>query len=252
MGNRLYCSWLAMILLGLAISPSAHADPNALWKIIDSRCTPHQRVGMGPAPCALVQEEQGFAILKDLTGPSQYLLLPTARVTGIEDPKILSAGAPNYFAEAWANRHFTEQRLRLPLPREDISLAVNSAYGRSQNQLHIHIDCVRADVAEMLRAQDAKIGSTWYKLNLPPKLHPYLARRISGETLDKVNPFTLVAARDQAGQMMGRQTIVVVGARFNDGTAGFYILDGEASLVGLDSGSGEELQDHTCAIAAGK
>ncbi|XLM23386.1 CDP-diacylglycerol diphosphatase, partial [Chromobacterium piscinae] len=28
-----------------------------------------------------------------------------------------------------------------PLPRQAVSLAINSQYGRSQNQLHIHISC---------------------------------------------------------------------------------------------------------------
>ena len=249
MGKMLHRWAGAIIMLGLAVSPGAKADPNALWKIIDNRCVPHQRAGANPAPCALVDEKQGYAILKDLTGPSQYLLIPTARITGIEDPKILGPGATNYFAEAWENRHFTEERLRLALPRPDISLAVNSAYGRSQNQLHIHIDCVRTDVAETLHTHEEVIGDTWHEIDLPPKSHPYLAMRISGDTLEGVKPFALVAARGQAGHAMGRQTIVVVGTRFKDGTAGFYLLNGEASLAGLDSGSGEELQDHTCAIA---
>ena len=43
------------------------------------------------------------------------------------------------------------------MPRDDISLAVNSVYGRSQNQLHIHIDCVRSDVRNALRAADPTI-----------------------------------------------------------------------------------------------
>ncbi|MET0331942.1 MAG: CDP-diacylglycerol diphosphatase, partial [Dyella sp.] len=43
----------------------------------------------------------GYAILKDHHGPAQYLLIPTARITGIESPLLLRAGAPNYFAAAW-------------------------------------------------------------------------------------------------------------------------------------------------------
>ena len=37
--------------------------------------------------------------------------------------------------------------------RVRISLAVNSTFGRSHNQLHIHIDCIGSDVKAALRRQ---------------------------------------------------------------------------------------------------
>lgn len=237
-------------LLAMAICPAAKADPDLLWKIVHERCVPHQRAAGTPAPCALVDEAHGFAILKDIKGTSQYLLIPTTRVTGVEDPQILASGAPNYFAEAWANRHYTQERLQRRLPRDAFSLAVNSAFGRSQNQLHIHIDCIRADVAAVLQAHQNEIGTGWRPLNPPLAGHPYQVRKITADTLDGVNPFALVAGRDGAGKAMAYQTIVVVGARFKDGTSGFYVLNDEASLTRLDAGSGEELQDHACALAA--
>lgn len=244
---------LAAMLLATGVSTAARADPDVLWKIIHDRCVPHQQDAAVPSPCALVAVDQGYAILKDITGPSQFLLIPTERVTGIEDPRVLAPGAPNYFALAWNNRHFTEDRLHRTLPREAISLAINSAYGRSQNQLHIHIDCIRGDVAEALRAHEAEIGDAWSTLAPPLAGHRYRVRRVRGDSLDGTNPFTLVATRDaDAAAAMGRQTIVVTGARFKDGGAGFYILNDEASLGDLDTGSGEELQDHACAAAAAK
>lgn len=240
-------------LTAMASSTAALADSDVLWKIIHDRCVPHERAAASPAPCALVAESEGFAILKDIKGASQFLLIPTRRVTGIEDPQILAPGAPNYFAEAWANRHFTEERLHRKLPREDVSLAINSAYGRSQNQLHIHIDCVRPDVVAALRDHEAEIGERWSQLDAPLAGHRYRVRRVLGETLDGTNPFRLVAARDAtAAQTMARQTVVVAGAKFKDGKPGFYLLNDEASVVGLDTGSGEELQDHACAVAMQK
>ena len=35
--------------------------------------------------------EKGFAVLKDKTGVAQFLLIPTARIGGIEDPALLGA-----------------------------------------------------------------------------------------------------------------------------------------------------------------
>ena len=143
-------------------TPVAAADPNALWDIVHGQCVPDERTDHDPAPCALVDldggEPRGYAVLKDLVGATQFLLIPTERVDGIESPQIVAADAPNYFAAAWRARSFVEQRAGRVLPRDWISLAINSAASRTQNELHIHIDCVRADVHEALAAHAGDIG----------------------------------------------------------------------------------------------
>ena len=40
------------------------------------------------------------------------------------------------------------------VPRNAVGLAVNTAHSRSQNQFHIHIECLRQDVYDSLRAID--------------------------------------------------------------------------------------------------
>jgi CDP-diacylglycerol pyrophosphatase len=47
---------------------------------------------------------------------------------------------------------------------------------------------------------------------------------------------------------MGRHTLVVVGMVFGGRAPGFIILDDRADLAHGDWGSGEELQDHACAL----
>jgi CDP-diacylglycerol pyrophosphatase len=47
---------------------------------------------------------------------------------------------------------------------------------------------------------------------------------------------------------MGEQTLVVVGAEFVGGSPGFIILTDRVNLANGDNASGEELQDHGCAI----
>ena len=157
---------LAVVVAGFcAFGPSRAADPNILWHIVDDQCVPHQQADHNPAPCSLVDLKQGrelgYVILKDIVGIAQFLLMPTARITGMESPELLAPGMPNYWDLAWRSRHFVDERLHTELPREAVSLAVNSMYGRTQNQMHIHIDCVRVDVRDAIAAHAAAIGPAW-------------------------------------------------------------------------------------------
>lgn len=244
------------LLAGLAVVPSgpAAADPSALWKIVSGQCVPDQQKAHDPAPCSAVDlaagVEKGTAVLKDINGVAQFLLLPTARIGGIEDPAILAPGATNYWAAAWNARHFVNERLHTALPREAVSLAINSAYGRTQDELHIHIDCVRPDVRAALAANLDQIGDHWAPFPVTLGGHDYRAIRIAGETLDAANPFLVLADNDPAARAdMGTHTLVVVGATFPGGAPGFVLLDDRANLLTGDRASGEQLQDHTCAIA---
>ncbi len=236
----------ALLAIGCA-APVAHAaDPSALWKIVDRRCVPDETMHARPEPCAAVDLAQGFAVLKDIRGREQYLLIPTRRLGGIESPELLQPQTPNYFADAWTQVRLVEARVGHGLPREDLSLAVNSAYGRSQNQLHIHIDCIGMAAHAMLRSQAGRIGTGWSVLP-PIGGTRYRAMYIPGETLGAHDPFHLLAAslHDPHGEM-GRHTLVLVGTAMPQ--PGFFLLDGEIHRLRLDFATGENLQDHTCRI----
>jgi CDP-diacylglycerol pyrophosphatase len=230
------------------------ADRDALWTIVHGECVVNQRTSGDPEPCAMVAlrdgAARGYALLKDRSGRTQFLLIPTARVSGIEDPALLARGAPNYFAAAWQARSYVEARVGHALPREDLSLAVNSAFGRSQDQLHIHLDCLRADVRDALRAHAPRIGGHWAPLGAPLAGRDYMAMRVLGEDLGQANPFELLAVGlPGARGDMRRYTLVVAGARFADGGPGFVVLAHRADPAAADPGSGEWLQDHACALA---
>jgi CDP-diacylglycerol pyrophosphatase len=242
--------WLAALLLA-PLSARA-ADPSALWKIVSGQCVPHEQTERDPSPCSAVDiatgVDKGFAVLKDINGVAQFLLIPTARIGGIEDPAILQQGETNYWNAAWEARYFVDRRLHISLPREAIALAINSSVGRSQNQLHIHIDCIRPDVRDALAANLDKVKDAWTPFPVPLAGENYRAIRINQETLDGVDPFRVLADADP-GTEMGKHTLVVVGATFPDGSSGFILLDDHADLAAGDRASGEQLQDHTCAIA---
>jgi CDP-diacylglycerol pyrophosphatase len=238
------------VLLGAGMPSLAHADPDALWKIVDGLCVPNEVQHGLPAPCTRVDLKGGYAVLKDIKGRTQYLVIPTARVTGIEDPALLQPGTPNYFADAWRERGYTERAAGRPLPRDALSLAVNSVFARSQNQLHIHIDCLRRDVRTALRRLRNRIGGAWARLPRRLAGHRYWAMRVRGADLDGADPFQLLAAnRPGAGAAMGEQTLVVAGALFAGRRPGFILLNDRVNLAIGDHAGGEELQDHACALA---
>ena len=78
--------WMLSLVPWLPINATKAADPSALWNIDNGKCVPHMRESNDPAPCAVVDLRVGFVVLKDLVGATQFLLLPTVRISGIEDP----------------------------------------------------------------------------------------------------------------------------------------------------------------------
>ncbi len=244
---------LAVLLLG---APAARAsDPDALWRIVHDRCVPEQQAHERPRPCEYVSLEGGWALLKDRNGVAQFLLIPTARVTGIEDRALLAPDAPDYFGAAWHGRHAVLARLERPLPRDALSLAINSDTGRSQNQLHIHIDCLRPDVRAALHTEAERIGTAWAPFPHGIDGRPYIARRVEQADLAGVNPLRLLAEAPQVGTGgIGDWTLVVAGAIFRDGGQqgtrdGFILLADRADPARGDRGNGETLQDHACTLA---
>jgi CDP-diacylglycerol pyrophosphatase len=241
-------AWLLAAFAVLASGSARAADPDALWKIVNGRCVPDQQEHADPKPCASVDLAGGTALLKDIVGPAQFLLIPTAKITGIESPAILAPDAPNYFAAAWADRAAVSAALGKPVARDETVLAINSAWARSQNQLHIHIDCLSIPVIDALHAHLAEIGTSWAKLPVKLEGHTYLARRLDEAALATTNPFQLLA-KDVPGaaEAMGKQTLALVGATFADGVPGVILLTDHVDLATGDMAHGEELQDHACA-----
>jgi CDP-diacylglycerol pyrophosphatase len=187
---------------------------------------------------------RGFALVKDAGGPTGYLLVPTRRLSGIEDPALLTDDAPNYWQLAWSIRELVERKASRKLDRTDIGIAVNSLPGRSQNQLHFHIDCVRQDVKESLRSVHPMPDGSWTELNLLG--HPYRVTTIEGDDLGSRNPFKLMPKNKQgSAKERSEHTLAVVGAGL-DGRPGFYMIEGSVGPKTI--GHGEELLDHRCKL----
>jgi CDP-diacylglycerol pyrophosphatase len=247
------CACAAFFLLA-ADAAQEGLSRSALWEVVRSVCVPGQAQNRDPSPCLQVDlsggVEEGFAILKDPRVATHFLLIPTTQISGIESSTVLLPSAPNYFAKAWDARMCVSEALQRTLPADDIGLAVNSAASRSQDQLHIHIDCVRADVFDALHKNEEQIGSNWAAFKHSLAGHQYLAMWVPGENLGSTNPFRLLAERSPDGaRSMGNYTLAVIGLTRADGTRGFVILADQVNKGNGDLGTGEELLDHSCSIA---
>ncbi len=229
--------------------PPVHSNGLALWRILHDRCVPDQMQHATPAPCTVValspDEAHGFVVLKDRNGVAQHLLMPTARITGIEDPLILQPGAPNFFAIAWSQRGLLEQRLGHSLGAGQTVVAVNSRYGRSQDQLHLHIDCLGAPSVAAL----ASLGETARDWSSPPvtlKEQVYRIRWVDTPELASTSPFHMLAdGLSVPPAEMGAWTLALVGAHrgVHDG---FYLLAQRYDPARGRRASAEDLQDYDC------
>lgn len=253
----LVASLMAVALAGCASAPAplppppVHANGGTLWRIISTQCLPGQLRRHDPSPCAKVSldggQTHGFVLLKDRDGVAQYLLMPTAKITGIEDPAVLAPGAANYFDKAWDERQVVPDRLERPLDRTELSVAVNSIYGRTQDQLHLHIDCLDKGVAAALRRLAVPHDAAWSAHTVTLKGHPYRVRWLAEGELVAANPFDLLARSfPNARHEMGAWTIALVGAAGPKGEPGFYLLADRVDPAAGDRASAEELQDHAC------
>ncbi len=234
--------------------PPPHPNGQVLWHIVHDQCTPDQQKNGRPAPCIEVSmgqggADRGYAVLRDKHGAEQYLVMPTIEVTGIEDARLLSPGAPNYFADAWRAQTYVDALIGKTMPRQDMAVSVNSPYGRSQDLLHLHVDCLTPRSVAALTTDLPRIGPRWSSTPFTFEGHPYYAIRLDGDT-PTADPFRVLAdGVPGAAKDMAAWTLVLAGATFEGGKPGFVLLAGRADPAHGDFASGEELQDHDCAIA---
>jgi CDP-diacylglycerol pyrophosphatase len=157
-------------------------------------------------------------------------------ISGIEDPKILAPGAPNYFADAWKWHDLVSKTL----PREDIGLTINSKNARTQDQLHIHIDCLLPDVVAKVRKNAAGVTDTWAAFPEDLAGDAYVARSVASADLSGVNPFDLLAAGERVAQSDMKDWTLAAVPTTVAGAPGFLLLANHVA-----GASAEKLQgDH--------
>ncbi len=245
---KLTTAAVLVCVVGLAVAQGA--DRGLLWHVVQA-CVANTKITGGAFPCLEVNiakgEESGFAIIRAPLEATHIILTPTAHVEGVEAPALLAPGAENYFADAWAARHYVTERVPRSLRREDLGLALNSMPGRSQDQLHIHINCLQAGVRDALRAHANEIHANGWS-RLPFSLHNdhYWVMRLKSADLVGVNVFRLVMDGLHIAEADRSKVTIVLAGASDRGQDDFYLLSLVAAQRRRNQGHGEYLLDHTC------
>ncbi|MFQ6372065.1 CDP-diacylglycerol diphosphatase [Shewanella sp. YIC-542] len=244
--------WLSALLLITLVAVSSYVwrtsshNSDALWQLISQRCVPALASHGVPTPCQEVNQARGYVTLKDRNGILQYLLMPLNKLAGMESPELLHAATPNFFALAWEQRQLAVDHMtsaQTHVPDSALSLAINSQYGRTQNQLHIHISCLRQDVRQQLDALTPSLTSRWQTHPLGP--NDYLLRTLQPQELHQTSAFIRLAQElpDAAGHM-GHYGLAL--ANLPNGQ--LVLMAIRANWRQANKASAEELQDHSCQI----
>jgi CDP-diacylglycerol pyrophosphatase len=230
------------------IDPRQPAGRGALRQIVQDQCVLNWQEHHHPAPCERVfladlkNGSSGYAVIAATGGGAHFLLVPTRTMAGVESGELLDPDAPNYFAEAWRARDLIGAFVGHDVPRTVVGLAVGIAQSRSQDQFHIHIECLQQDTFNALRVSAENIGDVWSPITIAGS--KYQALRLMANGLDASNLFELLATLNpDARHHMGNYTLIVAGMQFKSGP-GFVVLTGTGP-------SGEILLDSTCSVAGG-
>jgi CDP-diacylglycerol pyrophosphatase len=239
----------ASLCAAALLSPAARcADRHALQEIVQEQCVVDWRSRHDPTPCLQIvvpdsaREDTGYAVLADRKGGAHFLLIPTRTIPGIESPLLYAAGAPNYFAFAWAARSHLTDAVGHNVPRGAVGLAVNPPKARSQDQLHIHVECLGPEVIRAIDDVSGRLGDAWMTVHIGDAR--FEARRLMGETLGDRNPFQMLARDIPDSRLSSADyTLLLAGKQFRDGP-GFVLLAGTERAAEL-------LLDSSCAAAGG-
>ena len=200
--------------------------------------SPSRRRAAPPAPCDSVDLSGGEAARRRAPQGHQRRRAdagdshPAARRAS-RTPPCSRPTRPTYFAAAWARARRASKRISdSPLPREAVGVTVNSMIRRSQDELHLHVDCLDKDVAAALGALRASLDDQWRPMTVALKGRHYWARRLESPISTDASPFRLLAdGLPGAKEEMGLWSLAAVGATFS-GQPGFVLLADHAELDG--------------------
>lgn len=177
----------------------AVADPDALKKAIQEACLGKT---VDKAKCLAV--EDGAVVFRTQKPPYHYLLVPINHIAGIESPEFWQNDYPSWFTKAWKLRHLSAPWMGTNKTNSDVAIALNSKLRRTQDQLHIHMNCVRPEVIDVLK----DVPQHWTTVVLQNR--DYQAIKLPGANLpDSLNTKLLNLFPDIATKF-DRQTLFAV------------------------------------------
>jgi CDP-diacylglycerol pyrophosphatase len=237
---------LALLLLALIVSCSgarAAIHREALWLVLRS-CVVAQNTAGIPFPCLAVtlasSSGPGYAVLRAFFNTTRVLVVPLEKVSGIESPILQRPDARAYWWAALESRRFVADALGGRIPLSEVALAVNSSVSRSQDQLHIHLDCLKPSVRLALRHHASAFSARWALLRFPLEGAHYYGLKVEASQAEGFNPFAALASVPGARGDLRATSLAVVSAPVNDPSGGYYILAYRGRR------SPEKLLDPTC------
>lgn len=234
------------MLLG-ATGTVAAVGRTSLWSVVQV-CIANDQLTGASFPCLEVDAGQrGFVTIRAPFEKTHVIVSPTVHISGIEDPSLQSADAPHIFQQAWDARKFIVPRREPSLADADIGLALNSRPGRSQDQIHVHVDCLSSPIAQQLHMHESEMSATqWSHLAFALRGERYWVMLLSGTDLAEKNIFTTASTLLNVSPGRIEDVTLVVIPRPG---GGFYLLADQFIPHSLHKGHGEVLLDHSCSGA---
>ncbi|MGY2046736.1 CDP-diacylglycerol diphosphatase [Methylobacterium sp. JK268] len=240
---------LVAALATAAVAAAADVPRNILWAALQG-CIVAKRTTGRAFPCLSVDlgtpDRPGTAILRAPGQRTHLVVMPTADVIGLEAPVLQGPAGVAYWRAALAARRDVTEVFGDRLPGAEVGLAVNSPTGRSQDQLHIHVDCVRPQTRALLRRYARSLPAGWVVLPTTIQGGRLAAMRVPAAAVDDFNPFAALAAAPGAAAGLRHTTFAAISAPPDDPAGGFYLL-----LVRQPYAAAEKLLDHRCTILDG-
>jgi CDP-diacylglycerol pyrophosphatase len=211
--------------------------------------TAHEAISIA-LPCLEVTPDKGnnappgVAILRSPWSTTHTLVVPTQPIVGIEAPELLKAPAETYWQAAVAARRFVVSAAHSRIRTDQIGLAVNSKGSRTQDQLHIHVDCARGDVLSALRAHDQEFTNEWRLLHSWVDKTRFFGLRIPADAMASTNIFERLMHLPGYRKDLSSVSAAVFSAGPAARSDSFYVL----AIWGPGSQT-ERLLDHACALA---
>lgn len=241
---------LVIALLVMVVSAPVPAEParQVLWIALQT-CLLAERTTGRTFPCLAVDlgsaDRSGTAVLRAPGQPTHTVVIPTVRVVGLEAPELQRESGNAYWRAALAARHFVTDARKGATPSEDVGLAVNSEGGRSQGQLHIHVDCVKPRVRAALRAYASRIHAGWAPMPIALQGSHFFAMRIRATEAESFNPFAALARLPGRRPDLAQTSFAAISTPADDPEKAFFLLAYRAP-----DAHAEMLLDHACATVA--
>lgn len=220
---------------------------SALWRVVET-CVAVKKMFDISLPCLQVDLERhgspGTVIVRPPWSRTHTLVVPTTRLSGIEAAALQKPESTAYWRAAFVARRLVVQAAQGRIRIEDVGLAINSKQKRTQDQLHIHVDCARPEVLAALRQHEAEFSSNWRLLASWGKEPRSFGIKIGSDQIDTLNIFELLTHLPGGRTDLSEVAVAVFSSAPDAPRRSFYVV----AVQGRKS-KAENLLDHSCSLA---